>query len=76
MPAGGRHVDDDRYEGAGNLLDDFARRADQAAGRIHLDQYGLVVAAVSFVDGAGDVFRADGLDGVVNGDLEDLRGGG
>ncbi len=76
VPAGGRHVDDHRHGRTGNLLDDLAGRTDQAAGCIHLDQYSLRVAAVGFVDGAGDVLGADGLDGVVNRDFENLGGGG
>ena len=42
---------------------------------IHLDQYSLVAAPAGFIDGAGNIFRADGLNGVIDGDFEDLRGG-
>ena len=66
MPACGRHIDDDWHGRAGNLLDDLARRADETSGSIHFDQHSLGVATLSFVDGAGDVLRADGLDRVID----------
>jgi hypothetical protein len=71
--AGGRDIKNDRNLRCRNLLDDLAGGFDQAAGGIDFDQQGLVVAAPGFVDGAGDVFLSDGLNGVIDDDLEDLR---
>ena len=73
--AAGRHVNDDRDLRRRDLLDDLARGFDQASGSIDLDQYSLIVAARSFVDGAGDVFLGDGLNGVVNDDPQDFGEG-
>src|SRR5580698_4224069 len=47
---------------------------DQASGSIDLNQYRLRVAALGFVDGTGDVFLGDGLNGVVDDDLKDFGG--
>ena len=54
------------------MFDDLARRINQTAGCIDLDQYGLIAAAAGFVDCAGDVFLADGLDRVVDDDFQDF----
>ncbi len=72
VAAGGRHVDDNRNGRLRDLFDNLASRADQTARRIHLDQDGLIAAPVRFIDGAGDVFRADWLDGVVHHDFQNL----
>ena len=61
--------------GIRDLVDDVAGGFDEASGGIDLDQYSLIVAALGFVDGAGDVFLGDGLNGVVDDDLEDFSGG-
>ena len=72
--AAGRYVEDDRDLRIRDLLDDVASGFDEASGGIDLDQYCLIVAALGFVDGAGDVFLGDGLNGVVDDDLEDFGG--
>ena len=72
--AAGRDVNDDRNLRSRDLLDDLAGGFDEASRCIDLDQYGLVVAARGFVDGAGDIFRGDGLNGVVDDDFEDFGG--
>ena len=75
MSAGGRDVYDDRNRRGCDLLDDALRGTDEAAGCIDLDQYSLVAAPAGFVDGAGNIFRADGLNSVIDYDFQDLRGG-
>jgi hypothetical protein len=72
--AAGRDVENHGDRRAGNLLDYLARGFDEASGGIHLDQYGLIAAALGLVDGARDVFLADGLNGVIEDDLEDFGG--
>ncbi len=72
--AAGRDVDDDRNLRIRDLLDDVAGGFDEASGGIDLDQYSLIVAALGFVDGAGDVFLGDGLNGVVDDDFQDFGG--
>ncbi len=72
VTAGRRHVDDDGHGRGGNLFDDLPGGTDQAARRIHLDQYGLSVAAAGFVDGAGNVLLADRLNCVVDDDFQHL----
>ena len=44
--AGGRDVEDDGNRRVRDLLDDVAGGFDEASGRIDLDQYGLIVAAL------------------------------
>ncbi len=73
--AGGGDVNDDGDLRVRDLLDDLAGGVDEASGSIDLDQYGLIVAALGFVDGAGNVFLGDGLNGVVDDDFEDFGGG-
>ena len=73
MTAGWRYVDNHGHRGRCDLLDDLSRGTDEATRRIHLDQYRLIVAALRFIDGASDVFLADGLNGVINDDLQHLR---
>src|SRR5580698_3033222 len=75
--AAGCDVEEDRNRRIRDLLDDVAGGFNGASGSTDLDQYSLIVAALGFVDGAGDVFLGDGLNGVVDDDLEDLsvRGG-
>ena len=70
--AAGRDVEQDRNRRIRDLLNDVAGGFNGASGSIDLDQYSLIVAALGFVDGAGDVFLGDGLNGVVDDDLEDL----
>ncbi len=72
--AAGRDVKDDGHGRVRDLLDDVASGFDEASGRIDLDQYSLVVAALGFVDGAGNVLLGDGLNGVVDDDFQDLGG--
>src|SRR5258706_13828135 len=75
--AGWRHVEDYWDLRIRDLLDDVASGFDETSGRIDLDQHSLIVAACGFVDGPGDVFLGDGLDGVVDDDLKNFgRGGG
>ncbi len=73
--SGGRHIENDGNRGVRNLLDNFASRFDKTPGCIDLDQYSLSAAALSFVDGAGYVFFSNGLNGVVNDNLENFGAG-
>src|SRR5580704_14556443 len=73
--AAGRYVKDDRDLRVRDLVDDVAGRFDESSGRIDLDQYGLIVAALSLVDGAGNVFLGDGLNRIVDNNLQNLGAG-
>src|SRR5580700_1683281 len=74
--AGGGDVHNHRNRRGGDFFDNLARGVDQTPGRIDLDQYSLIVAALGLIDGAGNVFARDGLNSVIDNDLEDFRGGG
>src|ERR1039457_3893620 len=74
--AAGRHVDDDRHRRGHDFLDDFARRIDQSAGSVDLDQDGLIVVGGCRGEGAANVFGGDGLNGVVHCDPKDVGGAG
>ena len=74
--AAGRDVKNDRNLRAGNFLDDLARRFNEASGSIDLDQYSLIVATAGLVDGASNVFLGNGLNRVVDDDLQDFARSG
>src|SRR6266852_802075 len=73
--AGGGDVENNRNLRVCDPFDDAASGFDKASWSIDLDQYSLIVAALGFVEGAGDVFLGNRLNGVVDDDLEDFRGG-
>jgi hypothetical protein len=57
------------------VLNNLSCCIDHAAGRVHLDQDGLIVLPLRFVNRPGDVFRTDGLDRVVDHDLKNSASG-
>ena len=69
--SGGRDIDDDGNGGAFDGLDHVAGGVEQAAGGAERDEHGGGVAACGLVEAALDVAGGDGLDGVVEGELED-----
>ncbi len=73
--AAGRHEDDDGDGGRFDFGDDFAGGVEQAAGGIDLDQQSGGVTRPGGIDGARDPFGGDGLDGAVDVEAQDLRGG-
>ncbi len=70
----GCDVDNNGNGRVGDLLDDAARGSDQAARRVEFDQHSLRMGGVRFRQSAADELVGDGLDGVVDDDLENLRG--
>src|SRR5260370_6762392 len=70
--AGGGDVEDHWNLRIRDLFDDAASGFDKTSGSIDLDQYRLIVAALGFVDCARDGFLGDGLNGVVDDDLENF----
>jgi len=64
------NVEDHRHGRCQDFFDNVASRVEQPAGRADLDQHRLVLVAVGFLDGAADVLGGDGLDGVVQHDLQ------
>ena len=44
----------------------------QTAGRVQLDQDGIVLFHLGLVNGARDVFRGNGVDGAMDNDLQDI----
>src|SRR5262249_53343569 len=69
-------VEDDRNLRGGNLFDNVAGGIDESARSVQLDEKSLVVAAPGFVNSSGNVFLGDGLDRVIDDDLENLGVGG
>src|SRR5262249_47175815 len=69
---GGFDVNDDRHRGIKNLVDDFSSGLEQPAGRAQLDQHGLVFVAGSFRQSPPDIFVGDGLNCVVDHDLQNF----
>src|ERR1700692_1073420 len=70
--AGGGDVEDDGNGGVRDLIDNLASGLDETSGSIDLDPYSLIVAALSFVDSAGNIFLGNRLDGVVDDNLENF----
>ena len=68
------HVDDNWHRRSHNFVDDFARRLDQSAGSVHLDQDGLIVVGGRRCERAANVFGGDGLNRVVDCDPQDVGG--
>ena len=74
--AAGRDVNDYRNRRGQNFLDDVAGGFQQAAGRIQLDQQRLVFVAIGLGQSAFDVLLGDGMNGVVDDNLQHFGGGG
>src|SRR5580692_5328105 len=72
--ATGCNVDNYRNLRGSDLLEDLPRGIDQPSWRIDLDQYRLITAPLCFVDGPRDIFLRDGLNRVIDDDLENLSG--
>src|ERR1700692_3907163 len=70
--AAGRYIENDGNGGGRDLLDNLPGRLEEASGRIDLDQYSLSVAALRFVDGAGNIFFGNRLNGVVDDNLKNF----
>ncbi len=73
--AAGRDEDDDGDRRRFDFGDDLAGGVEQAAGGVELDEQGGGVTRCGGVDGAGDALGGDGLDGAVDAQAQDLRGG-
>src|SRR6185312_6873576 len=70
-----RDVDDDRDRRSKDLLHDFTHGGFKTARCAQVDEHGVRVTCVGGVDAARDVFSADGLDGVVDDQMNDLSAG-
>src|SRR5581483_9991711 len=66
--ARGSHVNDDRHRRGGDLLDDVAHRGFEPAGCAQIDKHSGVTVLLGGFDTTADEFRADRLDGVVDGE--------
>lgn len=74
--AAGGDVEDDGHGRGDDFFDDVAGGIDEASRSVDLDEDGLIVVGGGGVEGASDEFGGDGLDGVVDGDAQDVGGAG
>ena len=74
-PSRGRDIDNHGNRRRQHLRNDRTGRVDQPAGCAQLDEHGIGIGLAGLLDGAADVLVADGLDGVVQLDLDDAAGG-
>ena len=72
----GRDINDDGNWRRGDFLDDIARGFEKSAGSVQFDQQRLVFIPLGFGQGAANVLIRDGMNRVVDHDLQDFRAGG
>ena len=75
-PAAARSdINNDRYWRCHNLLDDLTRRIQQPARRVQLDQHRLIFISIRFRQRPPNVLIGNGMNGVVDHDLQHFRRG-